>query len=1115
MRRCFGRSDSVIGVILLFCGFSGVTWGQSVTLSSQPVGPAPEVLGFNSGHFMPGSNTGSWWKLSGVNGSRIFSSPSYLTPGTSTYFRSESTPSRDASTQAEFISQRAALRASGTATTYIRWDQIMPRYTSGTISGNNAIQLQYAQDTMRDLGIKPLVVMTRTPASYSWPSSPAANAASDWQDRWLAWQQWYAQAFIQAREHGVENYQFFNEPDLYGSLTQEQWLEMVQFGANAVESAIADVNRLYGTTLTPHVYGPVTAGAGIGAGGWGDLLLANRNNQLFAGSVPSYQLFDHYDYHNYGTSPTGFGIRVADTIAAIDTATGGRAADYQLVLSEFNTRTSGTYDPSDRVNNPNGYTPDSPAMSSRLGQILANVSTNGADELYLFKFSTAGGAFNGVHWQSESGSRNVGGATRSATAYQLFTEGFRGTTLLAAPESVDADLTMAAASDIDAGRRYAFITNESGTRAKAISLDLSTWNVAPGSTVTVKQVSGIHQGDISQILTVPADRRVTVAADPFGVVLVTAPTVSGLDRVAFTASADATVRESSATINDGAAPALFVRSGSTTTTHQAAYLKFSLGDLDPAVMFDATLSINAFDPGATSEETAGIVCHLYGITDTSWAETTTTAGPGITWATAPNISQASRPAARTTIDQNYVTGVGTTADILGQFTATATATTLSLDVSRWLAERLAAGESSVAFMITRDVRYDGDIDGSHLLSITSREGAADPTLAPTLTLSTFTAPIRIDVQSGSLTQLETGNSAIRGRSSVTKTGAGTLVLDVANDTTGSTTIEAGDLRLAHPQALAGSPAVVLPGGRLSFAEGVVPSLPSVELRGGILAGSTIVVGSSTGIGQIAFEAGGIEGRPSLAVRAGGRVVMSPSTPLTIAVKDLSVAASAGGFLDVGAGRLEISAGGIAPETLAQLLASGRNGGGWDGTSGIGSSAAAASAAAGQPRTVGWIENDDGSLAVAFAAPGDANIDGRVDVFDLVSIGTSGAYGSGLPARWMDGDSNYDGLTNVFDLVSISTSGTYGRGGYLPAGATIPQAAAVPEPAAAWALALTGALLSLGWRRSVVGRTGGQSRGRCGSSRSSPDDDHLPRARSRDRSAIIAAPGRHVRRAAAR
>jgi hypothetical protein len=382
-RQSPGAATAVRAAVLAVAS-AGIAWappaarGQTVTLSGSAVGSTPSVLGYNSGHFLPGSNTASWWKHAGVNGSRIFSSPSYLTPGTSTYFRSQSTLSLSATTQAQFVTQRDALRASGTATTFVRWDRIVPLYATGTTDGNNSIQLKTAEDSMKALGIKPLIVMTRSPASYTWPASPAANSAADWQDRWLAWQQWYAQAFVHAQYNDVENFQFFNEPDLYassnGTLTQDQWLEMVRFGANAVESAIADVNRLSGKSLTPHVYGPVTTGPETAAGGWGDLLLRNRSNQLITGSSSSYRLFDHYDYHNYGSSPTTFGTRVADTIAAINATTGGQAAQFPIVLSEFNTRTSSNYDPTDTVNNPNGFTPDSLDMSSRLGQILVNLA---------------------------------------------------------------------------------------------------------------------------------------------------------------------------------------------------------------------------------------------------------------------------------------------------------------------------------------------------------------------------------------------------------------------------------------------------------------------------------------------------------------------------------------------------------------------------------------------------------------------------------------------------------------------------------------------------------------------------------------------------------------------
>jgi hypothetical protein len=146
---------------------------------------------------------------------------------------------------------------------------------------------------------------------------------------------------------------------------------------------------------------------------------------------------------------------------------------------------------------------------------------------------------------------------------------------------------------------------------------------------------------------------------------------------------------------------------------------------------------------------------------------------------------------------------------------------------------------------------------------------------------------------------------------------------------------------------------------------------------------------------------------------------------------------------VGVGGLAIAAGGMTAADLRAALVAGRNGGGWEGSSGISSAAAADS---GGTRAVGYALAADGSAIVAFAAAGDADMNGEVNVFDLVAINGSAAYGSGRASVWSTGDFNYDGVTNVFDLVATSGTNTFGRGGYRPAPVLVGGVAAVPEPA---------------------------------------------------------------------
>ncbi len=91
---------------------------------------------------------------------------------------------------------------------------------------------------------------------------------------------------------------------------------------------------------------------------------------------------------------------------------------------------------------------------------------------------------------------------------------------------------------------------------------------------------------------------------------------------------------------------------------------------------------------------------------------------------------------------------------------------------------------------------------------------------------------------------------------------------------------------------------------------------------------------------------------------------------------------------------------------------------------------------------------------------DTDLDGQVNVFDLVGMMGGGRYGTGGSAVWAQGDFNYDGLTDVFDLVGIGGAGAYGAGSYLPSPAVgVGGVAAVPEPSG-WP-ALTAAL-GIGW-----------------------------------------------------
>jgi autotransporter-associated beta strand protein len=236
---------------------------------------------------------------------------------------------------------------------------------------------------------------------------------------------------------------------------------------------------------------------------------------------------------------------------------------------------------------------------------------------------------------------------------------------------------------------------------------------------------------------------------------------------------------------------------------------------------------------------------------------------------------------------------------------------------------------------------------------------------------------------GTLTQGRAGFPFLSGTTRLEKTGAGTMVLDAANILTGSTTVLAGRLHLANALSLRASRIVPLAGGTV-----------------------TISAGLQTIVGGLATQAGGV--------------------------------------VDLGSGMMTVAAG-LTSTGLVDAIRAGRGDGTWTGGQGITSSAAAAATASSIPRTVGWLDNGDGSLSAAFAAAGDTNLDWTVDVLDAANFLAGGRFDSGTSATWNEGDFTYDGITDILDAADLLSTGLYDAGPYNAVPGATGGVMSVPEP----------------------------------------------------------------------
>jgi hypothetical protein len=237
-------------------------------------------------------------------------------------------------------------------------------------------------------------------------------------------------------------------------------------------------------------------------------------------------------------------------------------------------------------------------------------------------------------------------------------------------------------------------------------------------------------------------------------------------------------------------------------------------------------------------------------------------------------------------------------------------------------------------------------------------------------------------------------------------------------------------------------------------------------------GSGKVIFSGTGSthsGTVTIQSRGLQlaGGSALAAStivplAGGTMTLTPALQTTVG----GLSPNAGGLTDVGSGYVTVAAGLSVADMLVALNA-GRGDGSWSGTSGITSSTAAADVAASIPRTVGWLDNGDGSTTFAYAAPGDTNIDWQVDALDALNFVTLGKFDTGLQATWLEGDFNYDGVVDILDALDFFNTGLYDTGVYNPPAGAAGAVAAVPEPAGSAGAVIAAVILLLrqrAWRR---------------------------------------------------
>lgn len=683
----------------------------NLTVGTNVTGATPQILGYNMGTFWEGSNTPDWWRYSGVNAARMFLHPNnFPLQGTD-----------GVTTSAQFLSEKAALQTDPLASTKIDWATFADRFANRNVQSGGISQrykVDHTVGTLRDMGVGMLMQVS---ASESF--LPLADA-NDWGGKWQLWKHYYAMAFHLARYFDVHRYQMFNEPDHPNAngLLPSNWLMRLQLVRDAVGSAITDVNRLYGKSLTPLVYAPVTASSNVDAA-WGGFALDNIHTDFLGQTSPSFRLFDRYNYHQYNSSPASFGDKVATNRSAVAAALSGEAT-LPLTISEWNVHTSAEFEarPTDTL--------DTPAKFSRFGAIAAQLAANQLDEMFVFKFTqtarsgnASGVVKNGMHHTDWSNAPyHHGGITQAAEAYRLFNRAAApGGELISFSATGDASALDIIVTRQDDGSRYYIYSANQGATDEVLAIDCSAWNLPAGAFATVQEVSTTSNGGVIGVDRV-ADGRLPARAQPaYSVRLYTIETGAAQEDV-IAVSDDALLADGgNAGTNFGSTTTLRARNDDTQAGNRnVAALKFQLPQVYGPDILQAVLVL----PAASDGTTEPVQAHVYGMADDAWSEET------VRWISLPALRQGVSAGAK--IVNNVVdNGEGGPASIRGQVVTTGDTTTdEGVDVTAFVRERLTGGAAS--FLVAQDARWDkeivsqteGDIQAGGV-SIVSREAATD------------------------------------------------------------------------------------------------------------------------------------------------------------------------------------------------------------------------------------------------------------------------------------------------------------------------------------------------------------------------------------------------------
>lgn len=486
-----GGGLSEIAIYRSLCG--AVPDGPVVTLrpTTQVVGTSMTYVGFSSPNLLEGENHDAWLRYLGVNGMRTWYTASRHVQ------RDDLQLGKHVETLDDFAKHRASVRADPIHCGVIDWDAIAQRAANRfTEPKKSSYTVDYANRLLQRLGITTLCELN------------GSHWDGHWQTAWENWVTLYAWVFHQAQTAGVCHYEYANEPETFAfNLQPGVYVRSLQIYADAVHSAIADANRLRGTTLTPVFAAPVLAGSGSSE-------LAREMMRMirtdFEGRRADPPLVNWFCKHRYNSRPRSF-VTEIDEMNAMMRSESPDGEALPIIYSEFNHSTGRMW-----ARPETNFTCDTPVVFRNQASVWGLATRAGAKALYQFKFADGQKKANSVcktlvrEHDSETaagGAGDIGDSTKNAEVTRLFATGFANARPLldAGCRSADINVSPLCSRDPGTGRIHLWLPQPNSRADYPLTLDLGGLPIPVGSLLQIREVSASRFGET--ILRAPVTDR--------------------------------------------------------------------------------------------------------------------------------------------------------------------------------------------------------------------------------------------------------------------------------------------------------------------------------------------------------------------------------------------------------------------------------------------------------------------------------------------------------------------------------------------------------------------------------------------------------------------------------